>query len=114
METKQNSNDKKKGGNDLKTEPPSRRHSPPNRENREVKPSNDTAQKAVKAVCFTKSAADKTAKKYTFRQGTIAPDWWKVPPVIVIGEVNYTAYKISQKNKKNTLKRISASDYYLR
>ena len=35
----QNSNDKKKGGNDLKTEPPSRRHSPPSRENRELKPS---------------------------------------------------------------------------
>ncbi|MGN0492753.1 MAG: hypothetical protein ACI4F7_03820, partial [Acutalibacteraceae bacterium] len=35
----QNSNDKKKGGNDLKTEPPSRRHSPPSRESREVNPS---------------------------------------------------------------------------
>lgn len=35
----QNSNDKKKGGNDLKTVPPNRRHSPPSRENREVKPS---------------------------------------------------------------------------
>ena len=34
-----NSNDKKKGGNGLKTEPPSRRHSPPSRENREVNPS---------------------------------------------------------------------------
>ena len=33
------SSDKKKGSNDLKTEPPSRRHSPPNRAKREVKPS---------------------------------------------------------------------------
>ena len=28
-------------------------------------------------------------KKYTFRQGAIAPTWWKVPPVMAIGEVNY-------------------------
>ena len=34
-----NSNDEKKGGNDLKTEPPSRRHTPPSRAKREAKPS---------------------------------------------------------------------------
>ena len=54
-----------------------------------MKPSSDIALKAARAVCFTKSEADKAAKKYTFRQGAIAPTWWKVPPVMVIGEVNY-------------------------
>ena len=47
------------------------------------------AEKAAKAVCFTKSDVNKEAKKYTFHQGAIAPSLWKVPPVTVIGEVNY-------------------------
>ena len=51
-----------------------------------MKPSSDIALKAARAVCFTKSEADKAAKKHTFRQGTIAPTSWKVPPVMMIGE----------------------------
>lgn len=37
------------------------------------KPSSATAKRVVKAVCYSKSVADRARKKYTVRQGATAP-----------------------------------------
>ena len=66
-----------------------------------MKPSSDTESKAARAVCFTKLKANKAVKKYTFRQGAIAPTWWKVPPVMMIGEYEVYHCNIYSREKIN-------------
>ena len=62
------------------------------------KPSSSIAKTAARAVCC--SGWKRSEKSKTLRQGATVPNWWQVPPVMVIGESELPNWRITTAERK--------------